>query len=111
MKKLLNVCRKVKDLTDEELEEAQRMARYQMEYISPLRPKSQGEQNALGRYNTEVVAAVGALRELIRRGPPKPRTGVCPTSARNKDGLWYCIRPNGHDGYCNFADQVERAPS
>lgn len=72
MRKLLNVCRKIKELPDEELNEAHELAADQMAYISPLRPMHQGEQNALGRYNAEVVAAVGALRALIRRGPESP---------------------------------------
>lgn len=68
MKNVLNVARKILALTDEELNEAEAMARGQLEYLSPLRMATTAKQHALGNHNLRVVTELRALRETIRAG-------------------------------------------
>lgn len=68
MKAILNVCRKVKDISDEDFDAALEMAEQQLNYISPLRPMTQGKANALGQHNRAVVTKLRELRDVIRAG-------------------------------------------
>lgn len=68
MKKLLKVCRDILKIPESDFEEAVRTARQRQEFISPLRMATTKRQHELGDYNMEVVTALGALRDLIRKG-------------------------------------------
>jgi hypothetical protein len=48
MKTILSVCKKVLTIPDEEFAEAEKVARDQMEFLSPLRMATTAKQRALG---------------------------------------------------------------
>jgi hypothetical protein len=68
MKNILNVCLKVREITDEELAEAEAMAREQIDYFSPLKMATTAKQVALGKHNMACIAALRILRNVIRDG-------------------------------------------
>ena len=74
---LYSVCRNIRKVTDQELAEAEEMAKGQMAYFSPLKMATQGRQHALGKHNLDVIAKVRALRDTINAaadGSDKERT-------------------------------------
>jgi len=62
---LYSVCRNIRKVTDQELAEAEEMAKGQLADFSPLKMATQGRQHALGKHNLEVIARVRALRDII----------------------------------------------
>jgi len=66
--KILDICIKVTQITDEEIEELREVAKGQMEYHNPLRMATTGKQNALGRHNMAVLDALLKLKEVIASG-------------------------------------------
>lgn len=68
MKTILNVARKIRDLSDEDLNAAERMAREQLTYTSPLKMATVARSHKLGSHNLRVVLELRAIRETIRQG-------------------------------------------
>ena len=68
MKTILNVCRKIKDISDDDFVEAAAVAEQQLSYFSPLKMKTSGRQHALGEHNALVLEKLRDLRDTIRRG-------------------------------------------
>lgn len=66
---VLTLCRNAAHVSDEELAELEKVANEQVNYMHPLKHGTQAKQNALGRYNLRVIAAVRNLRDLIVAGP------------------------------------------
>ena len=75
--KINKICADILTLTDEELDEALKMAKGQMEYFSPLKNATMGWQHKLGQHNMEVVNELKHLRDTIKEGeniePPRGR--------------------------------------
>ena len=75
--KINKICADILTLTDEELDEAIKMAKGQMEYFSPLKNATMGWQHKLGQHNMEVVNELKHLRDTIKEGeniePPHGR--------------------------------------
>lgn len=75
--KINKICADILTLTDEELDEAIKMAKGQMEYFSPLKNATMGWQHKLGQHNMEVVNELKHLRDTIKEGeniePPRGR--------------------------------------
>ena len=73
--KINKICADILTLTDEELDEAIKMAKGQMEYFSPLKNATMGWQHKLGQHNKEVMNELRHLRETIKEGadiePPR----------------------------------------
>ena len=65
---LYSVCRNILKVTDEEIAEAEKMAKGQLAYFSPLKMATQGRQHALGKHNLAVLAKVRELRDTIKSG-------------------------------------------
>ena len=75
--KINKICADILTLTDDELDEALKMAKGQMEYFSPLKNATMGWQHKLGQHNMEVVNELKHLRDTIKEGeniePPRGR--------------------------------------
>ena len=73
--KINKICADILTLTDEELDEAIKMAKGQMEYFSPLKNATMRWQHKLGQHNMEVVNELRHLRDTIKEGadiePPR----------------------------------------
>ena len=68
IEKINKICADILTLTDEELDEAIKMAKGQMEYFSPLKNATMGWQHKLGQHNMEVVNELKHLRDTIKEG-------------------------------------------
>lgn len=66
--KIFDICIKVTQITDEEVQELRDIAQGQLEYISPLRMATTAKQNALGQHNMAVLDALLKLKEVIESG-------------------------------------------
>ena len=66
--KIYDICIKVTQITDTEVQELREIARGQEEYCSPLRMATTAKQNALGRHNNAVLDALLKLKEVIEGG-------------------------------------------
>jgi|GEM_PF-3186485 len=66
--KIKQICNDILSVTDEELKEAENVARNQMEYFSPLKNATMGWQYRLGEYNMEVLTVLRNLRDTIKKG-------------------------------------------
>lgn len=65
--KIITICKKVNSLTDEDFAEMDRMAECQVNFIHPLKLRTQQEQSRLGHYNQAVLKKLRELREVIAR--------------------------------------------
>jgi hypothetical protein len=77
MNKIYTVTRKARLITDQELEELEKIAKGQIAFFSPLRMATTARQKELGEYNFRVLACVRNLRDTIVSGEhlvkkPKP---------------------------------------
>ena len=68
MEKMNEICEMILTLNEEDYANAAEVIHHQKEYISPLRPTTQGWQNDLGNYNEKVVAKIKELHELLKTG-------------------------------------------
>lgn len=68
IKEINKVCAAVLKLTDEDFEQTRKMAQGQRNYLNPLKPATSAKQGELGDYNTQVLNALHALREVIKTG-------------------------------------------
>lgn len=66
--KIFDICIKVTQITDEEVQELRDIAQGQLEYISPLRMATTAKQNALGQHNMAVLDALLKLKAVIESG-------------------------------------------
>lgn len=69
MNKLLRLCKRIAELPQEEIDEAEKMARGQLDYLSPLKMATTKKMHALGDYNIRVLIALAHLRATIKTGP------------------------------------------
>ena len=68
MKKMNKICEMILTLDENDYADAERVIKQQKEYISPLKPVTQGWQNDLGDYNEKVVAKIKELHEILKAG-------------------------------------------
>lgn len=61
-------CRKALTITDDDLADAENIARKQLEYFSPLKMATTARQHALGAHNMAVITKVRELRDVLRGG-------------------------------------------
>lgn len=66
--KIYDICLKVTQITDAEVQEIRDIAQGQLNYLSPLRMATTAHQNALGRHNMAVLDALLKLKEVIESG-------------------------------------------
>ena len=66
--KILDICVEVLKITDEEIEDMRMVIDGQKNYISPLRPVTQGRQNALGRHNEKALDKLLELKAVLETG-------------------------------------------
>lgn len=69
MEKLLRLCKRIREIPEEEMCEAMEVASGQLEFLSPLKMATTKKQRALGEYNMIVIGKLAELRAIIRRGP------------------------------------------
>ena len=68
IKEIDKVCVAVLELTDADFEQVKIMAEEQRSYVHPLKSATAQKFQELGDYNTRVINALYALREIIRGG-------------------------------------------
>lgn len=62
------LCKKVLQVTDEDIAEIERIAKDQMDFVHPLKNGTASRLHRLGEHNLNVLEGIRALRETIRKG-------------------------------------------
>ncbi len=66
MNNIRQICIDIKNIGVKDLKRERKIAIGQTEYISPLKPATQGKQNRLGYHNLKILDKLVVLQELIK---------------------------------------------
>lgn len=63
--RIYSISRSIRRIRDAELDEMQKLAEGQLNYIHPLKLATQAKQHALGNHNLAVLTRLRELRDMI----------------------------------------------
>lgn len=70
IQKISKVCASVLKITDEDFNEAQKMAEEQINYLHPLKIATQRKYNKMGRNNLKAIILLKDLKRTIEDNKP-----------------------------------------